>query len=85
MNGLSHRNIKLYWSKFRQSGLNGSSFFIKLQAMISILAASFTFIFVLIPFSFSLPRSLLDYMKRAAPGCDILHPTKYIHERGSSP
>jgi hypothetical protein len=46
-------------SAFRYTGLNGSFFFIKVQAIRSILADSLTSIFPSIPFSFSRPRSLL--------------------------
>lgn len=58
LHGLSRRNKNPY-SILRQSGLNGSLFFIKVHAMISSLAESFTLIFTLIPFSLCLPRSLL--------------------------
>jgi hypothetical protein len=44
---------------FMQSGSNTSFFFMSVQAMTSIFAASFTRIFVPIPFSLSLPLSLL--------------------------
>ena len=48
---------KLYFFIFSNSGLKGSFFFMSVQAIISSLAASFTLILVLIPFSFSRPLS----------------------------
>ena len=58
-NGLSRRNSKPCYSMFRYAGSNTSFFFINVQAITSIFAASLTRIFVLIPRSRSLPRSSL--------------------------
>ncbi len=57
LNGLSRRNCKTFYSLFKLSGLKGWCFFISVQAMISIFAASLTRILVLIPRSRSRPFS----------------------------
>lgn len=51
------QNVFYNHSLFKQDGSKGSFFFIRVQAIISILAASFTRILVLMPCSFSLPLS----------------------------
>ena len=59
LNGLSRRSCCMSYCTFRYSGLKDSPLFMRVHAITSILAASFTLILVLIPLSRSRPWSIL--------------------------